>query len=142
MKSNMVEKRIDRDPLWESSGKSARHLVVSQWLESRRRSWSSLDLLIDIQNSALPHKTSKLSPIKIFPRVRIFNSITQNDSSFHTSSIHPSQNNAAIQTRQGRPPDQNPEKGQRTHPPPLRQHPRMHPAIPLPLRLPRGQHAQ
>ena len=49
---------------------------------------------------------------------------------------------AQIQARQGGAHVQDHQEGQRTHPQALRQRPRMHPQIPLHLRLQRPQHAQ
>lgn len=90
MKSNMVERGFDLDPSWDSSGKSVRHLVVSQWLNSRRRSWSSFDLSIFKIPRFRTNLTSKLSPIKIHNFLELGSSITHNDYSLPSSSIHPS----------------------------------------------------
>lgn len=53
-----------------------------------------------------------------------------------------SNKNAQIQTRQNGAPLPNDQKGQRTIPETVRQHPRLHPAIRVHLRLRRRQHAQ
>lgn len=49
---------------------------------------------------------------------------------------------AEVQARENSSPFQDPEKGQRADNPPLRQHPGMHPQIPLYLRFQCAQHAE